>query len=427
MTAYVSYMVVALRSRIGILTNLIISGVNVWHHFNATLPPLLKVQSVPCMFSMAPSKPHSVRKRMVSNVYSKSHLQSSPIVLKISKDVIYSKLLPLLGSIAVKNEAIDVLELNFSSTMDILNAFIFGLGNGSDFLSDIQVRQHWLKTYQSRRPFRFWNGELPYAETMSTKLAFPIVPSWVAEATATIENWVMERCKASTTWTELVSQRSDSTGTTPAIVFDQLKKSVAATTADDTTLGAPDLQVASEILDHLAAGHETSGITLTYLYWELSRNPALQASLRDELLKLSPPIIMNSSKSQTEKDLPNPRAIDALPLLHAALMETLRIHSAIPGPQPRITPYPPVSIAGSPPLDPGTRISAQAYSLHRNADVFPDPEVWKPSRWLATSEEKKAEMSKWFWAFGSGGRMCVGSNLAMQGRLDVLSSRRGLT
>jgi unspecific monooxygenase len=24
-------------------------------------------------------------------------------------------------------------------------------------------------------------------------------------------------------------------------------------------------------------------------------------------------------------------------------------------------------------------------------------------------------MRRWFWAFGSGGRMCVGSNLALQG------------
>lgn len=27
--------------------------------------------------------------------------------------------------------------------------------------------------------------------------------------------------------------------------------------------------------------------------------------------------------------------------------------------------------------------------------------------------ERRKEMDRWFWAFGSGGRMCIGSNLAM--------------
>ena len=350
---------------------------------------------------------------MVSNIYSKSYLQTSPDVHKISKNLIYSKLVPHIDSLAVKNEPIDILELNFSSTMDFITAFIFGLGNGTDFMMNTKVRQQWLRTYQSRRPFRFWDGELPYAKTISKKLGFPISPPWVADATATIEKWVMERCKSSARWTASISQQSDSATATPAIVYDQLTKAVAATTAEDTALGLPELQVASEIQDHLAAGHETSGIALTYLYWELSRNPALQASLREELLTLSPPIVHSSTQSQ--QDLPTPRAIDNLTLLAAVLMETLRIHASIPGPQPRATPFPPASVAGSPPLTPGIRVSAQAYGLHRNADVFPDPEVWRPARWLDPNEEKKAEMMKWFWAFGSGGRMCVGNNLAMQG------------
>ena len=367
------------------------------------------------MFSMARSKPHSLRKRMVSNIYSKSYLQSSPEVHKISKFMIYSKLLPIIDSLAIENEGVDMLELNFSSTMDFITAFIFGLSNGSDFLSNPKVRQQWLRTYSSRRPFRFWDGELPFAKTISKKLGFPISPPWVADATATIEKWTMERCKASTGWTESISQQSDPAIATPAVVFDQLTKAVAAGSAEDAALGPPELQVASEVQDHLAAGHETSGIALTYLFWEMSRNPALQASLREELLTLSPPIILSST--QIEQDLPTPRALDNVPLLHAVLMETLRIHASIPGPQPRMAPFPPASVAGSPPLTPGIRVSAQAYSLHRNSDVFPDPEVWRPARWLDPNEDKKAEMGKWFWAFGSGGRMCVGSNFAMQGPL----------
>ena len=332
---------------------------------------------------------------------------------KISKVMIYARLLPLIYASSQKQEAVNVLELNFSIAMDFITAFIFGLGNGSNFVQDTRARQHWLDTYQSRRPFRFWDGELPFAKTISKKLGFPIVPPWVGDASSVIQKWTLERCRAAASWNRAIAQDPNDGGKTPAIVFDQLTVAVKATSADDHLLGPPELQVASELLDHLAAGHETSGIILTYLFWELSRNPPLQALLREELRTLSPQV--DFPRESPKIELPSSRAIDNLPLLHAVLMETLRIDAAIPGPQPRLTPFPPSSVAGSPPLDPGIRISAQAYSLHRNADVFPDPESWKPARWLDASEERKAEMGRWFWAFGSGGRMCVGSNFAMQG------------
>ncbi|KAI0592101.1 CypX Cytochrome P450 [Pyrenophora tritici-repentis] len=51
------------------------------------------------------------------------------------------------------------------------------------------------------------------------------------------------------------------------------------------------------------------------------------------------------------------------------------------------------------------------YSLHRNGSVFPEPLKWKPERWLGGGKDK-AEMEKWFWAFSSGARMCIGVHLA---------------
>lgn len=74
------------------------------------------------------------------------------------------------------------------------------------------------------------------------------------------------------------------------------------------------------------------------------------------------------------------------------------------------------------PLPPGVRVSAQAYSLHRNEDVFPDAERWDPERWLIDArkdpkqeQDRLKEMMRWFWAFGSGGRMCFGNHFALLG------------
>ena len=373
---------------------------------------------------MVNSKTHSIRKRMISNVYSKSYLQSSPELHQISKTMIFSRLLPVLQEASIKRQPLDVLELNFSSTMDFIIAFIFGLQNGTNFLQDIPSRKHWLSIYQSRRPYRFWDGELPGVVSFLKKLGIHIVPTWVANANRELEAWTLEKCTAAASSIhpnpkEPSSPIPPSPTATEPIVYTQLHTPLTLSMPPPPTPILLPFLIATELHDHLAAGHETSGITLTYLMHELSLHPSIQSALRTELRSLNPPLTYPPSTSPTHDhdhmDLPSPREIDALPLLHACLTETLRLRAAIPGPQPRITPPTPTSLAGSPPLPGGVRVSAQPYTLHRNAAVFPEPEVWKPERWLNAGEEKEREMLRWFWTFGSGGRMCIGRHFAVQG------------
>jgi len=59
-------------------------------------------------------------------------------------------------------------------------------------------------------------------------------------------------------------------------------------------------------------------------------------------------------------------------------------------------------------IAPGTIIGTQAWSVHRDAKVFPDPYAFKPERWLNETEEMRAS---WI-PFGTGGRICGGMNLA---------------
>jgi cytochrome P450 len=181
-----------------------------------------------------------------------------------------------------------------------------------------------------------------------------------------------------------------------------------------SVLRANRLEIASELVDQVLAGFDTSSNTLTWLAWQLSRTENLywQETLREEVSTLN--------------DSLDSKMIDALPTLHAILMETLRLHAAISGIQPRLTPEG-LTTLGDPEaglvvdnIPAGIRVQSQAHSLHRNPNIFPSPEEWKPERWLPSSsscsvehEAKQREQLRWFWAFSSGGRMCVGSNLAM--------------
>src|SRR5271170_6852097 len=57
---------------------------------------------------------------------------------------------------------------------------------------------------------------------------------------------------------------------------------------DSKLLHPKDMIIASEMLDHILAGHETTAITLTDVMYELSRQPSLQSKLRAEVRTLSP-------------------------------------------------------------------------------------------------------------------------------------------
>lgn len=347
----------------------------------------------------------------------------------ISQCMLYRRLLPLLEASAESGTDIDVLDLNYAVAMDFINAYLFGIVAGSNFICGGPFRSRFRHMYHCRKTYTFWSQELPRLTAFLHRYGIRVVPKFVDAANREIEQWGLEMCKRAATLTKdpKLQPLCSQPGQMP-IVYSQFANSLKDTPNKSTPENARaafesaphpmDLSIASELLDQLAAGHETSGITLTYVMHELSQRPSLQSCLRAELLTLCPSLHYESAAQKLtspDPELPSPRTIDALPLLHAIVMETLRLHAAIPGPQPRLTPSVPTSLAGYDHIPPHTRVSALPYTLHRNAAVFPDPTTWKPERWLEAEKERKEEMMRWFWAFGSGGRMCVGSHFAMQG------------
>ncbi|KAJ5911698.1 uncharacterized protein N7473_001001 [Penicillium subrubescens] len=360
------------------------------------------------MFTMVGSKTHSIRKRMLSNIYSKSTLQTSPNLRVVSKAVILDRLLPILQEAADSDKPLDVHDLNQGLTMDFVSCYLFGLQNGTNHLQDHSFRKHWLHMYLCRKPFEFYHQEMPYLNGWMKCLGLRVIPKYCDSANDMLDAWALDLCGKA-------EQSMNSTDpSVEPIVYKQLKQSLDKQAAKEGV--KPDRaqqlnEIACEMYDQLTAGFETSAVGLTYLLWQLSRHPEIQEQLREELLTLDSPILFPESS-----ELPPAKSIDNLPLLEAIVTETLRLHAPIPGIQPRVTPEPSCSLAGYDNIPGNIRVNAQAYSLHRNPQVFPDPESWQPKRWLKeeNSLEELEERRRWFWAFGSGGRMCVGSNLALQ-------------
>ncbi|KAH6680746.1 cytochrome P450 [Halenospora varia] len=382
----------------------------IFHNYNGTTN----------MLSMVDSKSHGKRKRMLSNVYSKSYVLSSLTTQLTTKSIIFDRFLPLFRNSSETQTPIEVLSLSYAYSMDAFMAYQFGLDLGSKFIQDLQQREWYLRNFFSHRPYLFWTTEVPTFYSMMEKLGLHFVPKWCDQSTKELEDWNLDICDRAEA---LLSHNASPLPQDSPVIYSQIRQGMRKQDQDPKSTYDPNLlqtkqkyprrlEIASEIFDHNAAALETSGITLTYVYYELSRRPEVQARLREELSTLSPPILFPIPEGQ-EASLPDPKAVEALPLLDAILQETLRLWTAVPGGQPRKTPSPSCTLAGYENIPPDVRVQSSAYILHRNEDVFPEPEVWKPERWLDASPEQLVEMRRWFWAFGSGGRMCIGSNFAV--------------
>lgn len=382
---------------------------------------------VTCTFSALPSKSHSATKRMVSHTYSALNLFNSKALAAQSYHLIYRRLLPHIYSLKTpkgeEEKCVDVLSLFYSSSMDAITGYQFGLRNSSNMIEDEKARRHFLNNlYQPRKVYAYFGQELPKLSRWLKVVGIRLVPKWVDAANDEIEAWCKGMCSAATEDVE----RRKAGGIEEAKVEDEpvvvgaLLKGIEkeekkdASVLEERIRTNKELMVCTEMLDHLAAGHETSGITLSYMAYHLSKDLELQKELRQELLTLDPPIVYG--KGAVQYRLPDPKQIDGLPLLHAIMMETLRLNAAIPGSTPRVTPYPSSNLAGYQ-IPGGVRVSSSAWSLHRNSEVFPDPDRWDHRRWLldesGEKDQRRREMDKWYWAFSSGGRMCLGNNFAI--------------
>jgi len=370
---------------------------------------------------------------MISHVYSKSYIQASESSRAQSRVIIFDRLLPLLAHSASASQAphgLDVHTTFLAATMDFISAYIFGIRNSTNFLRGKAYRDHWLQLYMSRHDYPFFPQEFPRLTWLLRKLGVPPYPKWVDGANQEMRDWNEKLCKGALETSASVKGEASSSEDDPVVLrtlLAGLQKEKAANGKESlvysTAILQQDLTINSELFDHVLAGQETAGVTLTYLTWQLSRDLPLQQKLQKELLSLQPSLAING---RSEGAIPDVRALDALPTLQAVLLETLRLHAALPGPLPRQTPYPscrlgPYTIPG------GVRVAALAHTLHRDESVFPEPEKFDHTRWLedGTDEDDRKERHRRFWAFSSGGRMCIGSNFAMQGRLGRGQPRRG--
>jgi hypothetical protein len=387
---------------------------------------ILTSPRIPPLVARIHSAPHAAHKRLFSNIYSKSYIQTSPDISTFNCRILAQKILPKIAAAAAAGASIDVLRLNMAFSMDTMSAYEFGSAYGTDFLDDDAACRRFLAAFAAVKNGFFWAGRLPSLTRNLARIGINLVSQEAMSGQAEIEDMCWKLC--SRVQTDMATNSLMPTSTAP-VVYAQLSSSIARSLekAHSTPSNDPDFlgrSVASDMLDHLIAGHETSGIALTYAMYELSLHPEFQTNLRTELRSISPPLnfpppsagasAFSASTSVPPSTLP--RALDALTFLNATLYETLRLYPPGAAGQPRVAPRGGAELHGFT-LPEGVVAHAAPYSVHRNEEVFERAEEWLPERWMG---ERKKEVAEWFWAFGSGSMGCIGKAFAVQGRCFAL-------
>ncbi|KAI1412106.1 trichodiene oxygenase [Hypoxylon sp. FL1857] len=149
-----------------------------------------------------------------------------------------------------------------------------------------------------------------------------------------------------------------------------------------------------------SAAFETTAHCIRVILYHVYRDEYILRRLRDELAA-------SSARSPTQ----NLRLaeLEQLPYLTAVLMEGLRLAPAVATRQARVAPDRDL-IYKSWIIPAGTPVGMTTILMHRNPELYPNPEQFNPERWVDINERRKAE--KTFAPFSRGARICVGMHLA---------------
>ncbi|MGO9947227.1 MAG: cytochrome P450 [Steroidobacteraceae bacterium] len=177
---------------------------------------------------------------------------------------------------------------------------------------------------------------------------------------------------------------------------DFLTRLVAAKDPEDGA-GLNASEVRDEVITIFMAGHETTAVTMTWVWYLLSQHPAEEAKLHEELDTVL------GGRIPAVEDLPN------LPYTRMVIEEAMRVYPPAPGLSMRVAKEAD-ELCGFK-VAPGLQIIVSPWILHRHRRLWDDPERFDPTRFSKELSDKRPRFA--YLPFGGGPRICIGATLAM--------------
>jgi cytochrome P450 len=175
---------------------------------------------------------------------------------------------------------------------------------------------------------------------------------------------------------------------------DILSLFLAARYDDGSALDEPTLF--QQIINLIGAGHETTASSLSFALYHIHRDPEVRRRLVEELGQH------------------DPETIAQLPYLEAVCLETLRLDPVAP--MIGRTLRRPMNVKGYE-LPEGTSVGIAIVNVHRNPDLYREPEAFRPERFLGATFPPSVYLP-----FGGGARRCLGAAFALHEMKLVLAT-----
>jgi cytochrome P450 len=157
-----------------------------------------------------------------------------------------------------------------------------------------------------------------------------------------------------------------------------------------------DMEVVTNLLTFITAGHETTAVALTWSLWLLAKDAFAQQRVRDEAVAVAGagPVVAAH--------------IEGLAFTRQVLEEAMRLFPPVPGISRE--PKEAMQLRGMQ-LTRRSRIHIPIYALHRNLRLWNDPNAFDPGRFAP--DRVKARPRYAYMPFGGGPRVCIGASFAM--------------
>ncbi len=175
---------------------------------------------------------------------------------------------------------------------------------------------------------------------------------------------------------------------------------------DSSGFGMSMQEIRDEVVIIFIAGHETTAVAMTFVWYLLSKHPWVEAKLHEELAS-----VLNGRAPKYE-DLEN------LPYTRQVIQEAMRLYPPVPGLAGRQALADDVVSGHS--IRKGTHVAIMPWILHRHQTLWDEPGRFDPDRF---SPENSCGRDRFAWLpFGGGPRICIGAGLAMTEATLILAT-----
>ncbi|KAK2580231.1 hypothetical protein KPH14_012487 [Odynerus spinipes] len=152
--------------------------------------------------------------------------------------------------------------------------------------------------------------------------------------------------------------------------------------------------IRDEVNTFMFAGHDTTATSISWILYALGRHPIYQEQILEEYDR-----IIGTDEITLE-------SLNKLVVLDACVKESWRLYPVVPLIARNI--YSPLKLMGHD-IPVGSTVLINSYLLHRDARYFPEPDVYKPERFLSSNPRLPSYV---FIPFSAGSRNCIGWRFA---------------